>query len=81
MTALLTVRVRARAKNPGVQETGPGTFRVRVWASPEKGRANREVVERLAEFLGIPRRRLKIVHGETSREKQIMVTGPVRGGP
>lgn len=75
MTALLAVKVQARAKNPGVQKLAAGTFRVRVLAAPEKGRANREVIERLAEFLGVPRSCLKIVRGETSPDKQIKVIG------
>jgi uncharacterized protein YggU (UPF0235/DUF167 family) len=79
MTALLTVRVQPRAKNPGVERLAPGTFRVRVLAAPERGKANREALERLAEFLGLPRSCLEIVRGETSPEKRIKVTAAARG--
>jgi uncharacterized protein YggU (UPF0235/DUF167 family) len=51
MMTLLTVKVQPRAKTPGVEKLGEGLFRVRVKAAPEKGRANREVAERLAEYL------------------------------
>jgi uncharacterized protein (TIGR00251 family) len=77
MTALLTVKVQPRAKKPGLEQVGPRAFRVRVRAAPEKGRANREVIERLAEHLGVPPSRLTIVRGETSSEKWIEVTGDV----
>jgi uncharacterized protein YggU (UPF0235/DUF167 family) len=75
MTALLTVKVQTRAKKPGLERVGLRVFRVRVRAAPERGRANREVLERLAEHLGIPPSRLRIVRGETSSEKWIEVTG------
>jgi uncharacterized protein YggU (UPF0235/DUF167 family) len=78
MTELLTVKVHPRSKTPGLERVGPRAFRVRVRAAPEKGRANREVLERLAEHLGIPPTRLRIVRGETSSEKWIEVTGDVR---
>lgn len=67
---ILTVKVQPRAKAPGVEETGPDSFRVRVTAVPEKGRANREVVERLAGHLGVPPSRLVLVRGASSSLKQ-----------
>jgi len=73
MTALLTVKVKPRSKSPGVDKLTSGSFRVRVRAAPEKGRANREVIERLAEYLDIPPSRLTIVRGETVSNKLIRV--------
>jgi hypothetical protein len=73
MSALLTVKVQPRSKAPGVEKLAGGTFRVRVQAAPDRGRANREVIERLAEYLDIPPSRLKIVRGETSSSKWVKV--------
>lgn len=67
---ILTVKVQPRSKAPGVEETGPDSFRVRVTAVPEKGRANREVVERLAGHLGVPPSRLTLVRGAASSLKR-----------
>jgi uncharacterized protein YggU (UPF0235/DUF167 family) len=69
MVTLLTVKVQPRAKAPGVEKLGEGVFRVRVRAAPEKGRANREVGERLAEYLDIPPSRLVLVRGAASSHK------------
>jgi uncharacterized protein YggU (UPF0235/DUF167 family) len=69
MARILTVKVQPRSKTPGVEELGAGVFRVRVAAAPEKGRANREVVERLAEHLSVPPSRLTLVRGATSSHK------------
>jgi len=69
MTTMLSVKVQPRAKRPGVEKLGAGLFRVRVLAAPEKGRANREVAERLAEYLGVPPSRLVLVRGAASSNK------------
>jgi len=73
MATILTVKVQPRSKTPGVEKLGAGVFRVRVLAAPEKGRANREVVERLAEYLAIPPSRLALVRGGTSSHKLFKV--------
>ena len=70
MARILTVKVQPRSKAPGVEELAPDEFRVRVRAVPEKGRANREVVERLAEHLAVPPSRLTLVRGVSSSQKQ-----------
>ena len=69
MVRMLTVKAQPRAKAPGVEELGPDRFRVRVRAAPDKGRANAEIIERLASHLGVPPSRLTIVRGATSSQK------------
>jgi len=69
MARILTVKVQPRSKAPGVEELGPGDYRVHVGAAPEKGRANREVVERLAAHLDVPPSRLTLVRGASSSRK------------
>ena len=71
MARILTVKVQARSKAPGVEALGPDEFRVRVRAVPEKGRANREVIERLAGHLAVPPSRLTLVRGASSSHKQV----------
>jgi uncharacterized protein YggU (UPF0235/DUF167 family) len=69
MATNLTVRVQPRSKTPGVEKLGEGSFRVRVLAAPEKGRANREVAKRLAEYLDVAPSRLTLVRGAASSHK------------
>jgi uncharacterized protein YggU (UPF0235/DUF167 family) len=69
MARILTVKAQPRSKTPGVEELGPDSFRVRVKSAPEKGRANREVAERLASHLGILPSRLTLVRGAASSHK------------
>ena len=48
-------------------------LRLRVTAPPEDGKANAAVVRLLAQTLGIPRSRLEIIQGHSSRNKVIKV--------
>jgi uncharacterized protein len=74
-----STRVRLRV-SPGSRKTelagrhGDG-WKVRVSAPPEGGRANDAVLELLAERVGLPRRALSIVSGQTSRDKVVEMNG------
>jgi uncharacterized protein len=50
-------------------------WKVRVAATPERGRANEELLRHLAERLDLPRDRLEIVSGAGSRRKTVALTG------
>jgi uncharacterized protein len=53
--------------------------KVRVRAIAEGGEANRAVTELMAKALGVPRARVRILSGTTSRLKQMAIDGdPVR---
>jgi uncharacterized protein (TIGR00251 family) len=52
--------------------------KVRVRAIAEGGEANRAVTELLAKALGVPKARVRILSGTTSRVKQIAVDGDPR---
>ena len=73
MTILITVKVHPRSSAPGVDRTGDKEYKVRVKAAPDKGRANAEVIELLAEHLHVPRSRLTIARGAASRNKVVVI--------
>ncbi len=54
---------------------GRTVVKMRVRAIAEGGEANRAVVELLARALGVPRARVRVLSGATSRLKQIAVDG------
>ena len=54
---------------------GRSVVKVRVRAIAEGGEANRAVMELLAKALGVPKARIKILSGTTSRLKQVAVDG------
>src|SRR5512138_1841661 len=54
---------------------GRSVVKVRVRAIAEGGEANRAVTDLLAKTLGVPKAKVKILSGVTSRLKQIAVGG------
>jgi uncharacterized protein (TIGR00251 family) len=50
-------------------------LKVHVKAPPERGRANEAVRKLLAEALGVPRDRVRVVVGPTSRQKIFAIDG------
>lgn len=69
----LKVRVQPNASRDQVVGYQEDTLRLRVTAPPLGGKANAAVVSLLAGTLGIPRGRVRILHGHGSREKLVMV--------
>ena len=54
---------------------GRSVVKVRVRAIADSGEANRAVTELLAKVLGVPKAKVKILSGMTSRLKQVAVDG------
>ena len=54
---------------------GRTVLKVRVRAIAEGGEANRAVTELLAKALGVPRAKVRLLSGVTSRLKQIAIDG------
>ena len=72
--ALLDVRLTPRASRVSVEVDGE-LVRVRVAAPPVAGRANAALVRLLAKRLGVARRDVSIVRGQSSRTKRVAVEG------
>ncbi|MBC7877682.1 MAG: DUF167 domain-containing protein [Anaerolineales bacterium] len=70
----LAVRVTPRAsRNQIVGVLNDGTIKVHLAAQPSDGEANVELVEFLAEVLGVPKSRVEIVAGTGSRDKLVSI--------
>lgn len=72
------VRVIPAAGRNEVRVEGEG-LRVYLTAPPEKGRANRRLVEVLSDHFGVGRSAVEILGGLTSRRKTVRVTLPPGG--
>jgi uncharacterized protein (TIGR00251 family) len=75
VAVFIDVRVIPRAARPGLAGTRNGALLVRLKAPPVEGAANAELVQVLAEALGVPKRQVTIVAGERSRLKRVRVEG------
>ncbi len=70
------IRVKVIPKSSKTELAGylpDGTWKIKVAAAPEKGKANRALVEFLAEHLDVAKSRIRIMSGETSQLKRIHV--------
>ena len=65
----ITVSVVSKAKQTKVMEISKNTYKMWVTAAPERGKANKAVLEQLAKYLHIKKNSLRLVAGITSREK------------
>jgi len=70
---LLQVSVMPNAKRTEVDGLHDGALRVRLAAPPIDGRANEALVAWLAKSLGVPKRDVELLRGESSRRKQVAV--------
>ena len=52
-----------------------GALKISVTAAPEKGKANKAVINLLSKVLHIPKNAISIESGETSPNKRISITG------
>jgi uncharacterized protein len=71
----LSVLVQPRASRSRVVGEHDGQLKVQLAAPPVQGAANEALQELLADVLGVPRRAVRLVAGETSRRKRVHVTG------
>jgi hypothetical protein len=71
----LEVRVTPRSSKTGLDGVRDGRLVVRVNAPPVDDAANAAVVATLAKILGVPKRAVHIVAGQTGRNKSIEIGG------
>ncbi len=64
----LSVRVKPGSKKPGIEKSND-SWTVRVRERALENKANLAVIEAVAEELGVPKSRVRIASGETSRTK------------
>ncbi len=71
----ITIYVQPRANKTTIAGMHDGCVKVRLAAPPVDGAANAELVEFVAEQLGVARSRVRIVSGQASRRKVVEVDG------
>lgn len=63
-------RVSVKLGGNGISLDGD-EIEIGIKSEPERGRANMELVKRLARYFGVPVQNVRIVSGHTSRKKLI----------
>jgi len=72
------VQVQPRASRDAIEGEYADALKIRLSAPPVDDRANAALVRLLAERLNVPRAAVRIVAGEKSRRKRVVVAGVKR---
>ena len=70
---LLKVHVVPKAREAEVTRLDDTTLEVRVDERPERGNANKRLLEILADYFGVPKSKVTLVAGARSRDKTVLV--------
>ena len=71
----IRLRVSPGARRAGIVGRHGESWKVRVAAAPEGGRANDAVLRLVAETLAVPRSSVSLVSGHAARDKVVELTG------
>jgi uncharacterized protein (TIGR00251 family) len=71
----LSIRIQPRASKNEIVMMEGGGLKIRLTAPPVDGAANEALVKFLADTLSIPKSRVEIVSGQTSRAKIVRISG------
>lgn len=72
---IIPVKVQPNASKERIVGEYNGQLKVAVTAAPEKGKANKAIIKLLAEKLDTKISSIRIISGETSREKRVFIDG------
>ncbi len=71
---MLPLQVTPKAKNNSIMGIHQGRLKISVTQAPEKGKANKAVIQFLAKKLGIRKSQFSLVSGSTSQKKMILIS-------
>jgi len=74
---VLRVRVQPRARRNEILDVSNAQLRIRTTATPTDGKANKAIIRLLADYLQVAPSRIKLSHGQSHRNKRLLVTGPL----
>lgn len=77
--AVLSVRAQPRSSRPGLDSIVGDAVKVRIKSAPVDGKANKELMETLADAFGISKSRVELKSGQTSKTKRILLRGVSAG--
>ncbi|MFZ5631060.1 MAG: DUF167 domain-containing protein [Spirochaetota bacterium] len=67
------MRVKPRSKKAGFEFEGDGTLVLKIHEPPVDGKANKAVIEQIAEIYDLSKSAVRIVSGETGRTKRVEI--------
>ena len=71
----LNIKVKPKAKQNAILGIRADALLIAVTSPPDKGKANRAVIELIASELNIPRSAVEIISGKTNPQKVLRISG------
>jgi uncharacterized protein len=71
---ILPVRAQPGARRNEVRGLQDGMLKVCVTQAPEKGKANKAIIEVLAKWLGVKKSQVALMSGETASQKKFLIS-------
>ena len=72
---IVNVRAAPRSSRAGLDGAMGDALKVRIRSAPVDGKANKELIEVLADAFGLPKSAVTFKSGETSKTKRILLRG------
>jgi len=72
---IVSVRAQPGARRTGVVGEHGGSLKIAVNAPPDKGKANKALVDVLGTFFGVPRAQIELLSGHAARDKRFLLRG------
>ena len=72
---ILNVRAQPRSSRSGIDGLLGDAVKVRIRCAPVDGKANKELIETLADAFGVAKSAVVFKSGETSKTKRILLRG------
>jgi len=72
---VVNVRAQPRSSRAGLDGVLGDAVKVRIRSAPVDGKANRELIETLADAFGLPKSCVVFRSGETSKTKRLLLKG------
>lgn len=72
---IIPVKVQAGARKNAILGERQGALRIAVAAAPERGKANRAVIELLSEAFGVAKSAIELISGDTFSQKRFLIAG------
>ena len=72
---VLSVKASPRSSRAGIDGCLDDALKVRIKSAPVDGKANKELVETVADAFGLAKSRVSFKSGETSKTKRLFLSG------
>ena len=72
---IVNVRAALRSSRAGLDGMVGDALKVRIRSAPVDGKANKELIEVLADAFGLPKSAVEFKSGETSKTKRLLLRG------